>query len=345
MSVECVKHSIPKGPALSYHEVLGLAVSRETSAMGAPASVQPWDPGVGVRLRPVDAGEADFRDIVRVAPDLYIVASDRENRTDRTTKLVSDNWLLCEFRICGESVSVFEHKGQRQMQNLSLHIKTYPPGMAEAEWFPKGDRVRHVALAVCPSYLDETLELSSSALPQPLRSFASGGATDFFIQPLTMSPAMLAAAKDLLDCPFEGALKRTFAEVKAMELQCLAINALARTLSVAPPKVNLTERDIRRLHEVREFIDEQPVMPSINSIVRQFCLNRNKVSYGFKHVFGMSITAYFRERQMERALKLLEDPNLSIGEIAYRVGYAHQTNFTSAFKARFGCLPKDFRLH
>jgi AraC-like DNA-binding protein len=343
MALSLTDNGIPDGPALSHRDLLGLAVSREPSVMGDPLPNQPWEAGVGVRLRPVGGTGPDFRDVVRAGAGLYVVASDRENRSERATKMITDQSLVFEFRISGASISAFENRGRFSLQGPSVHVKTYPAGMAEAEWFSTSERVRHIALAICPSYLDEVLDLSASSLPEPLRTFASGAPTDFFLQQMGMSSEMLLAAKRLLDCDFHGQIKRTYTEAKAIELQCLAFDAFVGSLNTSSLSVRLSARDHARLGEVRAFLDDQDTMPSVHSLVRMFCLNRNKISYGFKHRFGVSLSDYFRERQMERALDLVRNSDLSLGEIAYRVGYTHQTNFTSAFKARFGLPPKDFR--
>jgi AraC-like DNA-binding protein len=46
---------------------------------------------------------------------------------------------------------------------------------------------------------------------------------------------------------------------------------------------------------------------------------------------------------MELAASLLRETDLSILEIAHRVGYDSQSKFTAAFKSCYRMLPKDYR--
>ena len=46
---------------------------------------------------------------------------------------------------------------------------------------------------------------------------------------------------------------------------------------------------------------------------------------------------------MERAAELLRSTDLSILEIAGRVGYDSQSKFTAAFKSAYQVLPKEYR--
>jgi AraC-like DNA-binding protein len=72
-------------------------------------------------------------------------------------------------------------------------------------------------------------------------------------------------------------------------------------------------------------------------------MNRNKVHFGFKQQFGLSIHGNQTELRMQAALTLLQTMDLSIGDIAERIGYGEPTNFTAAFKKHFGSLPRDAR--
>lgn len=43
------------------------------------------------------------------------------------------------------------------------------------------------------------------------------------------------------------------------------------------------------------------------------------------------------------AAKLLGDPSLPVAEVAIRLGYETQGNFTRAFKRWYACTPRDWR--
>jgi AraC family transcriptional regulator len=63
----------------------------------------------------------------------------------------------------------------------------------------------------------------------------------------------------------------------------------------------------------------------------------------FKTSFGVSPYQYVLRRRVERAKALLRDRSRSIAEVALACGFATQSHFTAAFKARTGDTPGAFR--
>lgn len=63
----------------------------------------------------------------------------------------------------------------------------------------------------------------------------------------------------------------------------------------------------------------------------------------FKKVAGMTLISYIHHVRLSNAVNLLTDTDLSIAEIADRVGFTDQSYFDKRFKASFGRSPKQFR--
>lgn len=73
-----------------------------------------------------------------------------------------------------------------------------------------------------------------------------------------------------------------------------------------------------------------------------------KISYGyfrrlFNEILGMSPSEYLTKLRMENASLLLYRTDISIKEIAYRVGFADQLYFTRVFTKFYGVSPSKFR--
>lgn len=60
-------------------------------------------------------------------------------------------------------------------------------------------------------------------------------------------------------------------------------------------------------------------------------------------MYGISVHAYVIEERLERAAGLLLESNMNIGQIAVLVGYTKPSNFSAAFKKKYGVMPKDYR--
>lgn len=57
----------------------------------------------------------------------------------------------------------------------------------------------------------------------------------------------------------------------------------------------------------------------------------------------MTIGAYTNHVRMTVAANLLSTTDLSVEEIAYKVGYQYSTNFSKMFKKTYGKTPLKFR--
>jgi AraC family transcriptional regulator, transcriptional activator of pobA len=65
----------------------------------------------------------------------------------------------------------------------------------------------------------------------------------------------------------------------------------------------------------------------------------------FKKVAGMTLIAYLNHVRLSNAVRLLRETDLSIADIAARVGFTDQSYFDKRFKRAFGNSPRQFRLN
>jgi two-component system, response regulator YesN len=63
----------------------------------------------------------------------------------------------------------------------------------------------------------------------------------------------------------------------------------------------------------------------------------------FKKRTGQTFYDYLTFTRMREAMELLRDPTIRIQDVADRVGYADQRNFSQRFRAVVGCTPSEFR--
>ena len=82
---------------------------------------------------------------------------------------------------------------------------------------------------------------------------------------------------------------------------------------------------------------------SIETLSRQYLMNPTTLKRMFKAIYGTSIAAHIREHRMEHAAQLLRSSDLSIADIALKVGYDSQSRFSSVFKEYYQMLPKEYR--
>lgn len=63
----------------------------------------------------------------------------------------------------------------------------------------------------------------------------------------------------------------------------------------------------------------------------------------FKNVYGYGFKEYQVKTRMDEAVRMLRDSDLSVGEIAQRVGYSSHAKFGVMFKEKYGITPLEYR--
>jgi AraC-like DNA-binding protein len=82
---------------------------------------------------------------------------------------------------------------------------------------------------------------------------------------------------------------------------------------------------------------------SLTTIAAHCAVSHYHLSHLFRKETGTTVTAFIKESRLHRALTLLAGPQMSIAEVAYRVGFEDPNYFSKAFRARFGVSPSEYR--
>ena len=94
---------------------------------------------------------------------------------------------------------------------------------------------------------------------------------------------------------------------------------------------------------VQDRIDaDAALVPDIATLAREYAVSESKLSRDFKRAYGVSIHACIIEARLEEAARLLSSGQMSVAAVAERVGYAKHSQFSEAFRKRFGVLPKNY---
>jgi AraC family transcriptional activator of pyochelin receptor len=108
--------------------------------------------------------------------------------------------------------------------------------------------------------------------------------------------------------------------------------------------MKLKKEDIQRIALAKELLAKnRRYHITINDLSKETQLNRNKLQFGFKEMFGISIDDYRIQLRMEKAKELLEETEKSIKEISILVGYKSLGSFSAMFKKIFMKSPTEWR--
>lgn len=62
-----------------------------------------------------------------------------------------------------------------------------------------------------------------------------------------------------------------------------------------------------------------------------------------KALYDVNVNDYILNTKLQKAKYLLQNEELSIGDIAYKVGFSSPAYFSTVFKSKFGVTPKAFK--
>jgi AraC-like DNA-binding protein len=158
----------------------------------------------------------------------------------------------------------------------------------------------------------------------------------------SVSDAMEKIINELCLCSHIGAMRKMYMDIRAQEL-------LRLTLEPSPEFSDLTsaslpDYEILKFEEIKSYVtDNLDSLGSLKEIALWAGLNEHKLKTGFKQLYGMPIFAFALDLRMQRAKRLLLESDLAIKAIAEMTGYSDKSNFTYAFKRKFGISPRDLR--
>lgn len=104
-----------------------------------------------------------------------------------------------------------------------------------------------------------------------------------------------------------------------------------------------SSRDVQSLLVVEEYLLQhyREPFPTIHILSRMAMMSSSKLKQVFKKAFGMSLFDYYQQNRMEKAREMLLSDLYSVTEVGSALGYQNLSNFSVAFKKKFGVLPKD----
>lgn len=92
---------------------------------------------------------------------------------------------------------------------------------------------------------------------------------------------------------------------------------------------------------INEHLDDEDL--SIVSVATKVYLNPVYFGRVFKNTFHMTFKKYLLQQRMEKAKRLLEEGNVSIGSICEQVGISNPSYFSHLFKQYTGRLPSEYK--
>lgn len=96
--------------------------------------------------------------------------------------------------------------------------------------------------------------------------------------------------------------------------------------------------------QVRCLVEADPAhAPTVDQLAELLGVSRARLCATFKQETGEAVGAFATRKRMELACRLLDDPRLSVAQVAAAAGYQHQSSFAEAFRRTTGKTPRQWR--
>ena len=135
--------------------------------------------------------------------------------------------------------------------------------------------------------------------------------------------------------------------LSALKAVDVCYKILCRAIEVRQEELDKNETRYFKeyMSEAVSYIDEhlQDENLSITETASHVYLNSVYFGRVFKSTFHMTFKQYLVKKRMDKAKRLLEEGNTSIGTICEEVGISNPSYFTQLFKQYTGKLPSEYK--
>ena len=127
----------------------------------------------------------------------------------------------------------------------------------------------------------------------------------------------------------------------------ITLNALALALvSGLFDELSLNKREMSRvgcdvLPIIAAHCDESDL--TIGKLSKMTGISPRELASFFKTAFGATFGGFLRKFRLDNAVRMLDDQNMSITEIAFESGFSSVRTFNRCFREMYGKTPSDYR--
>ena len=160
---------------------------------------------------------------------------------------------------------------------------------------------------------------------------------------LYITPEIIGILNALKTSAYTGICEKLFLESKVLELLVLQLSQYEQ-LKNNDSKYQLKEDELEKMYEIRKILtNNMESQLSLRTLAHMVGTNEFNLKRNFKIAFGTTVYGYLNQHKMEQAKSMLLQKNITIAELARKMGYRYATHFSSAFKKYFGYLPNKLK--
>ncbi len=285
-----------------------------------------------------------FIEIINITEGLSVLILNCRANRSYSYQIKNSNWMRLNFSLEHEVTVNF---GAKKVLDDSIPVWRLinPQDKISTYEMPANARSVWVTVAFTEEFLSNFLQNSALLNSYPIKYLLSKKAKGAIFKEFPLDHQLSLIASNLLSINVHDALHLPYALAKVNELMALSIERIL--LSDKEPLIPIKlrpcdEAAIKLAHEI--ILKNLAKVPPLKELCLMVGMNRNKLHYGFKYLFNMSLTQLVNEERLNSAYNLLVNSNLPLTDIAYEVGFRHQSSFSTRFKKKYGFSPKQLRI-
>lgn len=134
---------------------------------------------------------------------------------------------------------------------------------------------------------------------------------------------------------------RSFRIIKVLEV----LELLSEYIGKSKPVEYFSLPIIKATEAFYSYIQQNPTeKTTVGMLCKMFGISKTSLQSCFKSMYGMTPANFIRDRRIRHAAKLLAArQDMSIGEVAFEVGYDNASKFAAAFHAVMNEQPLEYR--
>jgi AraC-like DNA-binding protein len=298
----------------------------------------------GARLHVDRADGHGAWELYRLDEGLYVVTTDGVYDETRVETVPGEGYVEFHLRLSGQlEMSLPGASGLTTVRGPTLLMMFQPVGVDISERLPPRIRDASMTMYCRPQILFDLAQRNGIDCLPMLEDIERHSKSAVWFQQVELSPTLLYIATSLIESKYREGVRVLHAEAKALELLCEILTTAQDQCENSRLRVT-SEREARQLENARRIISTKLSTPvRMPELARIAGMSESKLKRAFKARYGVTVFEYALERRMNHALELLRCKHEPVGQVAYAVGYRHQTSFASAFHEYFGILPSRAR--
>jgi AraC-like DNA-binding protein len=155
--------------------------------------------------------------------------------------------------------------------------------------------------------------------------------------PLHVSQLLLNASSPL----FTGQTRKLYCQAKVLEYLAALVQHVCGNVGSAPEPNQQGKQRARDIHD--RLLACEGKFPTLDDLAKLYGRSAKLLNDEFCVEFGQSIYSFFTDYRLSQAHAVLQNSKISIKQLAAKLGYRHVSNFTIAFKRKFGYSPGSVR--